>query len=72
MISWLKDWNKVFIKIETTKYFQIFQDSKNMDAWILTLSVTFALFGNIASLPERKYFNSLLYLNPQRLWSVKI
>ena len=33
-----------------------------MDAWIVTLLVTIALFGNTASLPERKYFELLNYL----------
>lgn len=34
-----------------------------MDAWIVTLLVTIALFGNTASLPERKYFElSSIYI----------
>ena len=34
-----------------------------MDAWIVTLLVTIALFGNTASLPERKYFElSCIYI----------
>ena len=36
-----------------------------MDAWILTLPVTIALVGNIASLPERKYFNSYCIYIPR-------
>ena len=40
----------------------MFQDTIKMDVWMLTLPVTIALFGNSASLPERKYFKSLLYL----------
>ena len=46
---------------------KILQDLKKMYAWILPLSVAVVLFGNAASLPQRKFFTHVVSISPEHV-----